>query len=128
MKAKAPKWQGRDLNLEARFQAAAVDFIRWASPTSFVAHIPNGGPGRSLSRLAWIGAVSGIADLLIIDEHGLAYMMEMKPPGGILSKDQEKFRDNCRARGIPWAQCTTVNDVERSLLAWGFKLRGRVVT
>lgn len=123
---KTPAWQGRDFNLEARFQAAIVSFIRAAAPTALVWHNPNGGPGRSLSRLAWMGAISGMTDLTIVDEHGLAHFAEIKPPDGKLSPAQIEFRDDCRRRRLPWACWTTVNDAERDLLRWGFKLRGRV--
>lgn len=73
-----------------------------------------------------MGCISGIADLVIVDEHGLAHFAEIKPPGGTLSDDQKKFRDLCLKMRWPWAQWTTVNDAERSLIQWGFKLRGRV--
>lgn len=124
---KVPKWQtGRDSNLEARFQAAIVDYVRTVVANCLVFHVPNGGPGRSLSRLKWIGCISGIADLVIIDPHGLAYFMEIKPPDGELSTDQKDFRDLCRKRRWPWAQCTTINDARDALAVWGIPTREAV--
>lgn len=125
---KTPKWlAGRDLNLEARFQAAIVEYVRRIThPDTLVVHIPNGGPGRSLSRLVWIGMLPGITDLIIVDRHGLAYFAEVKPPEKDLDPEQIKFRDYCRRTGKPWAKWTTINDAERDLIKWGFELRGRV--
>ena len=123
---RAPKWQKLDSNLEARFQSAIVAGVRLLVPDCLVFHVPNGGPGRSLSKLVWIGMVPGMTDLVIVDKHGLAHFAEIKPPGGVLTGKQPEFRDYCRAMKFPWAQWTTMNDAERDLIRWGFTLRGRV--
>lgn len=126
---KPPKFLKRDSNLEARFQAAIVEYVRRVThPDTLIFHVPNGGPGRSLSRLKWIGAIAGITDLVIVDRHGLAYFAEIKPPDTGLEDKQEDFRDYCRKTRKPWALWTTVNDAERDLIKWGFELRGRVTT
>lgn len=119
---KAPKWQGRDFNLEARFQAAAVQYIRTVAPQCIVQFVKNGGPG-SRTRAAWMGEIVGFPDLLIIDEHCLAYLIEMKAPDGVLNDKQKAFRDMCRERRQPWAQCTTINDVRDALKKFGIKTR-----
>ena len=121
--SKAPKWQtGRDSNLEARFQAAIVAYIRLVAPQCLCAFVKNGGTG-SKTRAAWMGEVAGFTDLIIIDEHGLAHLMEIKPPGGVLNDNQKNFRDLCRKKRWPWAQCTTVNDAQEALEAWGIPTR-----
>ena len=124
---KAPKWQKRDFNLEARFQAAIVEYLERVLVDALVYHIPNGGPGRSLSRLKWMGAKSGITDLVIVDEHGLSYFAEVKPPDGQLSDDQIEFRDLCRKRRWPWAQWTTINDAQNSIAVWGIRNRDAMI-
>ena len=120
---KPPKWQtGRDSNLETRFQAAAVEYIRRVAPQCIVHFVKNGGQG-SKTRAKWMGEIAGFPDLLILDEHGLAYLIEMKAPEGKLNDKQKDFRDLCRKRRQPWAQCTTINDVRDALKLWGIKTR-----
>jgi hypothetical protein len=125
-RSKTPKWlSGRDSNLEARFQAAAVEYIRRVAPQCIVHFVKNGGQG-SKTRAKWMGEIAGFPDLLIIDEHGLAYLIEMKPPDGDLNDNQREFRDLCRKRRLPWAQCTTINDVRDQFAAWGIRTREAV--
>jgi hypothetical protein len=121
---KLPKWQtGRDTNAEARVHASVKEYIEAVAPQCFVFHVPNGGPGRSLSRLKWLGAVSGITDLVIIDEHGLAYFLEIKTVDGVLSDAQKDFRDMCRRKKYPWWLARSVNDARDALEAWGIQTR-----
>ena len=122
-RTKAPAWQKRDNNREARIQAAAVQYVELVAPQVYVVHIPNGGPGRSLSRLKWMGAKSGVADLIIIDEHGLAYFAECKDVDGKLTPDQIAFRDFCRERRYPWALVRSVNDMADALREWKIHTR-----
>lgn len=118
-----PKWITRDLNREARIQAACVEYVRLVAPQVTILHVPNGGPGRSLSRLVWMGMIVGFTDLILIDEHCLVYVAEVKDADSPLGDDQIIFRDYCRARKIPWALWRSVNDAANSLAAWAIKTR-----
>ena len=120
---KAPAWQKRDNNREARIQAACVGYVELVAPQVFVFHVANGGPGRSLSRLKWMGAKAGVSDLVLIDEHGLAYFAEVKDVDGVLSDNQIAFRDFCRDRRYPWALVRDVNDMRAALREWKIKTR-----
>ena len=119
----SPRWITRDNNREARIQGAIVAYVRLVAPQVTVLHIANGGPGRSLARLVWMGMVPGATDLIIIDEHGLAYMVEVKDADGKLTPAQVEFRDHCLKRKIPWALVRSVNDMAAALAKFGIKTR-----
>jgi len=104
-------------------QAACIQYLTLVAPQVFVFFVPNGGAGRSLSRLKWMGAVSGMTDLVIIDEHGLAYFAEIKDVDGKLSENQIAFRDFCHKQRYPWALVRSVNDMADALREW--KIRSR---
>lgn len=123
-RAKAPpKWIARDLNREARIQAACVTYVRLVAPQVTIFHCPNGGPGRSLSRLVWMGMIAGVTDLIIIDEHCLTYMIEVKDADGKLTPAEKDFRDHCLKRKIPWALVRSVNDMAAALDKFQIKTR-----
>jgi hypothetical protein len=118
-----PKWTTRDLNREARVQAVCVEYIELVAPQVLVFFVPNGGYGRSLSRMKWMGAKNGITDLVLVDEHSLAYFVEIKDAEGKLSDDQKAFRDYCFKTKKPWALVRDVNDMAKALDKFGISTR-----
>jgi hypothetical protein len=110
----------RDLNQEARAQAAIVDFIRTVAPQCLCIHIPMGGlrTKSEAAKLKWMGAMAGVPDLLLVDEHSLCYFIEIKGLEGRLSESQLAFRELCRARGWPWGICRSIEDARNFLARW----------
>lgn len=115
-------------NAESQIQAAVVSWFRTVAPDCLIFAVPNGGlrTKAEAAKMKWTGTLAGVPDLVIVDEHGLIYFLEIKQADGYLSDVQKDFRDLCRKRGWPWAVATSINDAQRELLKWGFKLRGRV--
>ena len=70
-----------------------------------------------------MGSVSGVTDLVLIDEHSLAYFAEIKDVDGKLSDNQIAFRDFCRERRYPWALVRSVNDMADALREWKIHTR-----
>jgi VRR-NUC domain len=116
---------GPDRNAESRQQAAVVEWIRLVAPQCVVFAVPNGGlrTKAEAARLKWTGALAGVADLVIIDEHGLAYFLEMKSPDGRLSESQQQFRDLCRQRNWPYEICHTVTEAAAIFAKWRIPTR-----
>jgi hypothetical protein len=69
--AAAPRGR-RDLNLEARLQAAIVGWIRTSAPGVFVFHPASGGwrARSSAARFRWLGLVPGVPDLVVVAPQG----------------------------------------------------------
>jgi hypothetical protein len=61
-----------------------------------------------------IGSHPGLTDLTAI-KNGVVWWIEVKKPGGKLSKAQEKFRDNVIAAGGRWMAAYSVEDVVERL-------------
>lgn len=117
-----PKWMtGPDRNAEARIQAAVVAYLRIIAPHLIVAAVKN--ESQNPARAVWTGVYPGFTDLILIDEHGLSYFIEIKTVDGVLSEEQKEFRDLCRARRYPWALVRNVNDAKAALSAFGIKTR-----
>ena len=114
-----------DRNIEARHQAAVVGWIELVAPQCLVFHVPNGGyrVKSEAARLKWMGVKAGVADLVIVDEHGLIYFMEMKGPDGTLEDSQVEFQKLCKARGWPYAICHNVTEASKIFAEWGIKTR-----
>jgi hypothetical protein len=115
----------RDLNAEARIQAAIVEWIRTVAPGVLVFAIPNGGlrTKAEAARLKWTGTLAGVPDLAIVAHGGRIYFIEVKTADGTLSADQRTLRDWLIALGCAPAICRSVDDVRRSFAAWGISTR-----
>ncbi|HHW41276.1 MAG TPA: hypothetical protein GXX19_09030 [Syntrophomonadaceae bacterium] len=61
-----------------------------------------------------LGSHPGMTDLTAVKD-GQVYWIEIKKPGGRLSRVQEKFRDSIRAAGGNWMVATSVEDVIREI-------------
>jgi hypothetical protein len=115
----------RDLNLEARPQAAVFEWIRWAAPQVFAFHPANGGwrSAREAARFRWIGLVAGVPDIVIIAPGARVHFIEMKAPGGTLSPAQRHIHETLTALGSPPAICRSIDDVRRAFQAWQISTR-----
>jgi hypothetical protein len=115
----------RDGNAEARIQAAIVEWIRLAAPSVLVFSVPNGGlrSKAEAARMRWTGLLAGAPDLTVIASNGRAHFLEVKAPGGSLSRDQRDVHGALTALGTPPAIVRSINDVRRAFAAWGIETR-----
>ena len=120
----APRTTG-DRNAETRQQAAVIAWIRLVAPQCIAFAVPNGGyrTKSEAARLKWSGVLAGVSDLVIVDEHGLAYFLELKSVDGVLSESQKAFRAICAERNIPYAICHNVTEASKIFAEWGIKTR-----
>ncbi len=118
-------YEPKRLNPEEIAQRDVVLFLGVALPPDvFYWHCPNGGFSKGQNgRNKAMGVKAGMPDLhFILGWNELAFI-EMKALKGVLSDDQRAFRDLCQARGIKWALCRSVEDVEATLRGWGVALK-----
>jgi hypothetical protein len=115
----------RDLNAEARVQAAIVDWIRTVAPSILVFSVPNGGlrTKAEAARLKWTGALAGVPDLAIVAPGGRVHFLEVKTPTSRLSSDQRTVHDALVALGTAPAIVRSIDDVRRAFAAWGLSTR-----
>jgi hypothetical protein len=116
---------GRDLNAEARIQAAIVAWVRAVAPELLIFAVPNGGlrSKAEAARMKWTGVLAGVPDLVIVAPGGRAYFIEVKPAAGRLSPDQLAILDALLALGTPPAICRSIDDTRRAFAAWGLETR-----
>jgi len=114
-----------DRNLEAREQAAIVEWIRTVAPDLIVFHPPNGGlRGKAeAGRLKWIGTLAGIPDLVVLGQDGQVWLIEVKAEHGVLSTEQREIRDRCIAMRIPFVVARNIDDVRKAFSIWGISTR-----
>jgi len=117
--------QGRDLNAEARIQAAVVAWARLVAPEAIVFAIPNGGlrSKPEAARLKWTGVLAGVPDLAVVVDGGKLFFLEVKAPGGSLSADQRAFRDLCATLNIPFAIARSIDGARAAFRAWNIETR-----
>jgi VRR-NUC domain len=115
----------RDHNVEARIQAAIVEWIRIAAPSVIVFAIPNGGlrAKAEAARMRWTGVLAGIPDLAVIAPGGRAFFIEVKAPGGSLSPAQRDMHDRLVGLGTPAAIVRSIDDTRLAFAAWGLQTR-----
>jgi hypothetical protein len=115
----------RDLNAEARIQAAIVEWIRVAAPSVLAFAVPNGGlrSKAEAARMRWTGVLAGVPDLVVIAPGGRAFFLEVKTDAGRLSAAQRAIHDHLIALGTPAAIIKSIDDARRAFAAWGIKTR-----
>jgi hypothetical protein len=118
----------RDLNAEARIQAAIVEWVRLAAPSALIFSIPNGGlrSRPEAARMRWTGLLAGAPDLIVIAASGRAHFLEVKAPGGSLSRDQRDVHATLTALGCQPAIVRSIDDARRALRHWGIPTREAV--
>jgi hypothetical protein len=70
------------------------------------------------------GLKAGVPDILIIAD-GRVFWIELKAEKGTLSPEQKAMRDKLIEAGCEWECCRSLEEVEATLRAWGFKLKAR---
>lgn len=111
--------------IEAPLQIAIVEYIRWVAPQLLVLHIPNEGERSKWGHIKMVkmGLIPGAHDLLLLDEPGLAYLMEIKPPDEQLSVAQIAFHAECTRRNIPHGTARSINDARDLMALWKIRTR-----
>jgi hypothetical protein len=112
-------------DIEDVIQAQIVSLLEnHAIPLLIWFAIPNGGKRdiRTAVKMKATGTKAGVLDLQLICPRTLKpHFMEVKEPiNGHLSKEQEKFGEQCTLLGIPWAVVTSLEEAEKQLDEWQF--------
>lgn len=120
------------LPLEYQTQIAIADALRSAcAPGWRWSHFPAGEARPSFMsakgkrvvpaavKLARMGLQRGWPDLLLISPEGVHHWLELKRGKAPMSEDQEAFRDNALAIGVPWALARSFDEAIAQLVAWG---------
>jgi len=115
----------RDGNLEARVQAAMVEWVRAVAPSLVIFHPANGGwrSKAEAARFKWLGVLAGVPDLCVIGQDGAVYFIEVKAEGGSLSPAQRDMRDRLTAMRVPYAVARSIDDVRQAFAIWGIQTR-----
>lgn len=98
---------------EAQIHKAVI--AHWkalGNPGTLVATLPN------MGAMGQYGLTKGLPDLLVIGPRIHGYI-ELKAEGGKLSPHQQKFKDLCFERGIPYALTYGRDEPIRALELWG---------
>lgn len=119
---------------EQVLQIAAINYLRLALPDCIALHVPNGGKRGKVEAkiLKAMGVLAGAPDILIVwgwlhtGMLGGAGWIELKAGKGKLSEAQEEFRDDCKRKGIFWAEARSLYDCERAVRSWGLRPRASV--
>lgn len=109
---------------ESVIQAEIVDYL--SALGIFFFSVPNeavgGGPKaiRQMTRYKRMGLYPGMADLVIVDDDGRAYFLEVKTETGRASGNQRDFAALCAYKRYPYAIARSVEDAKQALSSWGF--------
>lgn len=120
-----PRARKAPRRIETGIQEAIVGYLRLVAPQLIVLHIPNEGERSKWGHIQMVrmGLTPGAHDLLLLEEPGLAYLLEVKAPDETLSQVQVDFHAECRRRNIPQAIVRSVNDARDALKRFGIKTR-----
>jgi hypothetical protein len=115
----------RDLNAEARIQAAIVEYVSYVAPQIIIWAVPNGGlrSKSEAARLKWTGVLAGVFDLTLVLPNGRCAFWEVKTPDGYLSSDQLLFANRLISAGHSWAIIRSIEDARQELDALGVKTK-----
>jgi hypothetical protein len=115
----------RDLNAEARIQAAVFNYVTWVAPEIAVFHVANGGlrSKTEAARLKWLGVLAGVPDLVLVLSKGRCAFWEVKTPKGGLSPEQRAFIDRLTVLGHSWGIVRSIEDARRELAALGIETK-----
>lgn len=109
---------------EDRLQISVVNYLEAAYRDLLVFHVPNGGNRNRLEAIKFknMGVKAGAPDLILIpskSNRGIHpfYFIELKADTR-QSKTQLVFENECLVRGVGYAVCHSVEDVELALKAW----------
>ena len=113
--------------LEQQFQQSVAAYLeRVLPPGVFWTAVGHGGGGRTRGAiLKSMGVRPGVPDLIFL-YHGRFLGIELKAGKGTLSSAQDSCASLIVAAGGTWASARTLDDVERTLVAFGIPLKGVV--
>jgi len=114
---------------EDALQIAAIDFLRMAAPDLIVWFVPNGGnlSKAQAGRFKAMGLRKGVSDLHMLLPSGQLGVIELKSRKGQLSIEQDQFIEDVFRGGGRSAVARSVEDVERTVRAWGVPLRTTIL-
>lgn len=114
--------------LEKDIQKAIIRLIEYACPSVLAFAVPNAAiraPGHHAGN-AIPGLRKGVFDICLLGPGQRVYFLEVKRPGtGKVSEDQEKFGSSLRARDIPYAIVTSVEEAKEFLESQNLILKVR---
>jgi hypothetical protein len=122
LQPKSSPVKARNLNAEARIQAAIVEYVRTVAPDIKIYAVPNGGlrTRREAARLKWTGVLAGVLDLILLLPGGRCAHWETKVPGGKGPTDeQEDMIDWLVRNDHTWAVVRSIDDARRELSRLG---------
>jgi hypothetical protein len=110
---------------EFAIHVAILEWIRAVAPSLLPFHPANGGlrTASEAQALKRMGVVPGIPDIVILAPGGSVYLIEVKPPGGELSKDQRAINERFLEMGIPHCVCRSIEDARIALKNWNLTTR-----
>lgn len=111
---------------EHRLQCAIVDYLRLRG--FWPVHIPNGGKlfgdAHQRQRTGWLlkasGLHAGFPDLAVLGPQSRIGFIEVKAPGAYQSATQRECEQQLRNFGHLYAVCRSIEDVEETLVRWGW--------
>ena len=120
--------------VEFHTQRAIVELLDAAYPEVLYFSVPNGAvlgwsdderarAKREWSKLRFLGAKTGVADLILLTRYGKPIALEVKSPTGKLSPEQVEWKmEWTRHEGL-YAVVRSQDDVIAALAGWGIKGR-----
>lgn len=114
--------QSVPLPLEVQSHIGVADALwRLGAPDWMWTHFPSGEQrtARTGGRLRKMGLKKGWPDFVLIDPHGRHHWMELKRGRSPLTVEQDNFKVECIARGIPHAVARSLDEALQVLAAWG---------
>lgn len=112
---------------ENAVQAAVIGYLQAVLPDVFVAAIPNAAARKRGGRAgnAVPGLRPGVPDLFfIMPKHdSTVYFVEIKRPGGVLSKAQLECHKELRQRGAHVTTVESVDEMRAALEDWNILTR-----
>lgn len=120
--AREPKPRRPRARPEQTLQFQTADMIRLKAPRLLWWFVPNGvhvrhpQTRRDLKRM---GLRAGMPDMHFVSVAAKLHVIELKADSGSLSMAQRIIREELTKRGVPWAECRTVDQVEAQLREWG---------
>jgi hypothetical protein len=115
----------RRIDREGPIHRAIIRYLRAQLPVgAIIHHSPNegvrGGRAGAIDgkRRKEMGQLAGFPDIFIM-LGDRCFFVEVKAEGNGLTKDQRAFRDHCKAQGVPFAVCRSIDDAAETLREWG---------
>ena len=116
------KKKQKDTRDERSIQIECVSWFRETFPNQIITVISNEALARNWARYAPMGAVAGVADLLVSLRNNI-FFIEMKNANGKQSQAQKDFEAKCNALGIGYYLVRDLTSFKRSILSEWIKMQ-----